>query len=486
MATAVFGVVEEFDCELQPIGHTPAQEHHARLVAEGAHVVSVAVGALDTRVVGRVPVVAGRLVARSVPHHQYVQRTDGPMVAGQPQQRRWMCAAAEAMKTTRGGLGRFDVGADDGVRGELGDSHDVAAQRRKHPYRAIGQREVPDRHVGQDGRERVWGGTRHAADDTVRCMTAPLAITMGDPSGIGPEIVLRSWVQGELGDGVVVYGDGAILRHGAQLLGLEVDWASFPLVDLGLLTAADHRPGVLDAASGAAARAYVERATIDALASVVSGIVTMPMNKEATQLTDPSFVGHTEFIAGLCGVEKVTMMLTAATPSGSIAVTHVSTHCSLQQAIERVRAERVLDVVHLTSDVLRRFLQSPRIAVCGLNPHAGEHGLFGREDIDHIAPAVEAARAEGIDASGPHPADTVFFQAVHRDRYDAIVCMYHDQGHGPMKLLAFDTGVNVTLGLPIVRTSVDHGTAFDIAWQGIAFTDSVVHAVAYARKLVSA
>ncbi|MFM2079006.1 MAG: 4-hydroxythreonine-4-phosphate dehydrogenase PdxA [Actinomycetota bacterium] len=312
-----------------------------------------------------------------------------------------------------------------------------------------------------------------------------LAITMGDPSGIGPEIVLRRWVEHGLGDDVVVYGDGEILRHGAELLGLRIDWDRFRLVDLGLLTADDHRPGRLDAMSGAAARTYVECATQDALSGKVAGIVTMPMNKEATQLTDPSFVGHTEFIAGLCGVEKVTMMLTAATPSGSIAVTHVSTHCSLQEAIHRVRAERVLDVVHLTNDVLRRFIAAPRIAVCGLNPHAGEHGLFGTEDIEHITPAIEGARAEGIDATGPHPADTVFFQAVHRDRYDAIVCMYHDQGHGPMKLLAFDTGVNVTLGLPIVRTSVDHGTAFDIAWQGVAFTDSVGHAVDYARKLVS-
>jgi len=315
--------------------------------------------------------------------------------------------------------------------------------------------------------------------------TAPLAITMGDPSGIGPEIVLRSWTEGSLGGDVVVYGDAAILRHGASLLGLDIDWSQFPLVDLGLLSAEQHRPGVLDEASGAAARRYVERATIDALTGSVSGIVTMPMNKEATQLTDPTFVGHTEFIASLCGVEKVTMMLTAATASGSIAVTHVSTHCSLAEAIARVRSDRVLDVVHLTHDVLARFLPAPRIAVCGLNPHAGEHGLFGREDIDHIAPAIATARNEGLDVSGPHPADTVFFQAVHRDRYDAIVCMYHDQGHGPMKLLAFDSGVNVTLGLPIVRTSVDHGTAFDIAWQGVAFTDSVRHAVAYARKLVS-
>ena len=316
-------------------------------------------------------------------------------------------------------------------------------------------------------------------------MRAPLAITMGDPSGVGPEIVLRRWCEGDLGDDVVVYGDAAVLRNGARLLGLDIDWHSFPLVDLGLLGEHDHRPGQLDAASGAAARAYVERATLDALAGVVAGIVTMPMNKEATQLTDPTFVGHTEFVAQLCDAERVTMMLTAATPTGSIAVTHVSTHCSLAEAIRRVNPQRVLDVIGLTHDALRRFIGRPRIAVCGLNPHAGEHGLFGTEDAEHIAPAIEAARARGIDASGPHPADTVFFQAVPRGRYDGIVCMYHDQGHGPMKLLAFETGVNVTLGLPIVRTSVDHGTAFDIAWTGTAFTGSVQHAVAYARRLVS-
>jgi 4-hydroxythreonine-4-phosphate dehydrogenase len=310
-------------------------------------------------------------------------------------------------------------------------------------------------------------------------MTAPLAITMGDASGVGPEIVLRWAASGAATDDIVVYGDAAILRHGAALLGIEVP-SSLAVVDLGLLAAGDHRPGQLDARSGGAARAYVERATTDALAGTVAGVVTMPMNKEATQLSDPGFVGHTELIAALCGAGRVTMMLT----NGPLAVTHVSTHCSLREAIERVRAERVLDVIHLTHDALSRFLDRPRIAVCGLNPHAGEHGLFGTEDTDHIAPAIATAVAEGIDASGPHPADTVFFQAVHRHRYDAIVCMYHDQGHGPMKLLAFDTGVNVTLGLPIIRTSVDHGTAFDIAWQGTAFTDSLEHALGYARKLV--
>jgi 4-phospho-D-threonate 3-dehydrogenase / 4-phospho-D-erythronate 3-dehydrogenase len=320
----------------------------------------------------------------------------------------------------------------------------------------------------------------------------PMAITMGDPSGVGPEIVLRRAADGALRNGdVVVYGDAAIIRHGAGLLGVDVPIAEIAeiadvrpgvlnVVDLGMMTAADHRPGVLDATSGQAARAYVERATLDALAGEVSGLVTMPMNKEATQLTDPTFVGHTELIAGLCGASSVTMMLT----NGDLAVTHVSTHCSLREAIERVTAQRVLDVVTLTHSTLQRFVPSPRIAVCGLNPHAGEHGLFGTEDLDHVAPAVREAQTRGIDASGPHPADTVFFQAVRRTRYDAIVCMYHDQGHAPMKLLAFETGVNVTLGLPIVRTSVDHGTAFDIAWTGTAFAGSLDHALDYAVRLV--
>ena len=206
----------------------------------------------------------------------------------------------------------------------------------------------------------------------------------------------------------------------------------------------------------------------------------MPMNKEATRLSDPRFVGHTELIAEICGAARTTMMLT----NGDLAVTHVSTHCSLREAIERVTTERVLDVIELTAEALGRFLDRPRIAVCGLNPHAGEHGSFGTEDRELIAPEIAEAARRGIDATGPHPADTVFFQAVHREQYDGIVCMYHDQGHGPMKLLAFENGVNVTLGLPIVRTSVDHGTAFDIAWSGTAFVESIDHALAYARRLV--
>ena len=332
--------------------------------------------------------------------------------------------------------------------------------------------------------------TDRPADDA----RPPLAITMGDASGVGPEIVVRHHVAHGLGD-AVVYGDAAILRHGIDLLGIDpsaVDLAvlaspsqrrpgALNVVDAGLLTAADHRPGELDAASGAAAREYVLAATRAALAGDVAAIVTLPMNKEATQLTDPGFVGHTELIAATCGVSRYSMMLAA----GDLAVTHVSTHVSLREAIARVRTDRVREVIDLTHDTLRRFLDSPRIAVCGLNPHAGEHGLFGHEDAEQIVPAIESARADGIDASGPHPADTVFHQAVHRRRFDAIVCMYHDQGHTPMKLLAFESGVNVTIGLPIARTSVDHGTAFDIAWQGVAFTESLQHAVDWAVKLTT-
>lgn len=327
-------------------------------------------------------------------------------------------------------------------------------------------------------------------------MSAPIAVTMGDASGVGPEIILRRAAAGRLlGADAVVFGDASVLEHGRELLGVDVplrvvaspgDVASGALdvVDLALLGRDDHRPGRVDAASGAAAREYVLAAVDAALRGDVAAVVTMPINKEATQLGDPSFVGHTELLAQRTGASRVTMMLVAEHDLGSLAVTHVSTHCALREAIDRVRRERVLDVIRLTCDAVARTVAAPRIAVCGLNPHAGEHGLFGHEDAEHVAPAIAEARAEGIDATGPHPADTVFFQAVHRFRHDAIVAMYHDQGHGPMKLLAFDRGVNVTLGLPIVRTSVDHGTAFDIAWTGQAFTESLDHAFDYARRLV--
>ena len=331
-----------------------------------------------------------------------------------------------------------------------------------------------------------------------------LAITMGDASGVGPEIVLRRFAAGELGDDVVIYGDAAILAAGARLLRLDVDIRAIGtpaqarpgrlnVIDEKALVAADLTPGRRNPRAGAAARAYVERATKDALAGRVAGIVTLPLNKEATRATTPGFVGHTEFIADLCGARDFAMMLATA----DVAVAHVSGHVPLAEAIRRVTRQRVATVIALAEQALRELSPPPspscrkpqrrgappRIAVCGLNPHAGEHGLFGAEDEDVVAPAIQDVRGQGIDASGPYPADTVFHQAIRENRFDGIVCMYHDQGHAPMKLHAFESAVNVTIGLPIVRTSVDHGTAFDIAWQGKAFTTALGAALNCARRL---
>lgn len=317
-----------------------------------------------------------------------------------------------------------------------------------------------------------------------------IAITMGDSSGVGPEIILKAFANHELPDDFIVIGDASILELCNQQLGYQVklhrtaDIAErqagvLNINDLALLTPDDLRIGQVSQKSGHAALRYVERATQLALAKQVSAIVTLPINKEATRLTAPNFSGHTEFIAELCGTENYTMMLA----SEQLIVTHVSTHISLRQALEQVTTEKVLNIIRLTHNAVARLRPRNKIAVAGLNPHAGENGSFGSEDLTAIKPAVEAARAEGIDAHGPFPPDTIFFQSVKGKAYDAIVCMYHDQGHIPMKLLDFEGGINVTLGLPIIRTSVDHGTAFDIAWQGKAFTRSLKEACQLAAKL---
>jgi 4-hydroxythreonine-4-phosphate dehydrogenase len=209
-------------------------------------------------------------------------------------------------------------------------------------------------------------------------------------------------------------------------------------------------------------------------------MVTLPVNKEAVRLTDGTFTGHTELIAKICGQSDFTMMLA----SEKLTVTHVSTHCSMQDAIDRTTRANVLKIIRLTHDALSRMKPNPQIAVAGLNPHAGEGGAFGRQEIEEIAPAVLDAQSEGIAASGPHPADTVFLKAT-QGKFDAVVCMYHDQGHVPMKLLDFHGGVNVTLGLDVIRTSVDHGTAFDIAYQGIAKVNSFIEAYDMARRMTT-
>lgn len=314
-------------------------------------------------------------------------------------------------------------------------------------------------------------------------------LTMGDPSGIGPELILKAFREGGLAGEFAVVGDLGILRacnealqFGVPLRKMEgrndIKPGCVNVLDLGILSAADVEIGKVSRASGNAALRYVEAATRLALEGTSGAVVTLPMNKEAARLSNPDFSGHTELIAGMCRTERYAMMLA----SERLTVVHVSTHVSLAEAVQRVRAERVFEVIRLAGETLCRFLAAPRIAVAGLNPHAGEHGAFGSEEEKEILPAVQRAKGAGMDVSGPEAPDTVFLKAS-RGGYDAVVCMYHDQGHIPLKLLDFEGGVNVTIGLPIVRTSVDHGTAFDIAWKGIASTRSLIAAVAYAGKL---
>ncbi len=320
----------------------------------------------------------------------------------------------------------------------------------------------------------------------------PIGITMGDSSGVGPEILLLAADAGELAEPFVVYGDLAVLercraeihsRLPLRTCASPEEWKAgcLNVIDFALLKSADVTPGKINAQSGAAARAYVVAAANAALRGEIAAMVTLPMNKEATRHSDPAFTGHTELIGEVCGVDDVTIMLA----SERLIVTHVSTHCSLREAIERCRTPRVFRILELTVQALERIQPGARIAVAGLNPHAGEHGIFGREEIEEIQPAVALAQARGWRVEGPFPPDTVFYMTVRKMRFDAVVCMYHDQGHIPSKLLDFEGGVNIALGLPIIRTSVDHGTAFDIAWQGQASTASLRAAFRFAVRMAA-
>jgi 4-hydroxythreonine-4-phosphate dehydrogenase len=291
---------------------------------------------------------------------------------------------------------------------------------------------------------------------------------------------------------VLAYGDAGALEYYNHQLGYGVPVRAVPsaadsrpgalnVIDHSLLRGSDVTPGELNRQSGLAARAYVVSAARAALAGEIAAMVTLPMNKEATQLSDPGFTGHTELIGEVCGASDVTIMLA----SDQLIVTHVSTHVSLRNAIRAATKERICTILRLTCDAVSRLIPNPRIAVAGLNPHAGEHGIFGDEEIREIRPAVEWAQRQGMPVDGPFPPDTVFYMAVRQKRFDAIVCMYHDQGHIPLKLLDFEGGVNIALGLPIVRTSVDHGTAFDIAGKGVASTVSLLRAMEFAHRLVT-
>jgi 4-hydroxythreonine-4-phosphate dehydrogenase len=330
-------------------------------------------------------------------------------------------------------------------------------------------------------------------------MTRPLlAITLGDPAGIGPEVIVKALTHAEVYEQCrpLVIGDRRILARAAGWVGatrlsfevlVEPDAGQYTpgvvsLVDLHNADPSAIPPGQVSAAAGDAAVDYVFNACDLATAGAVDAVVTAPLNKAAMNLAGHQFAGHTELLAERTGAEKVSMLLTGP----KLRVVHVSTHVSLEEAIRRVKQQRVEEVIDLAQHSCQALgIAEPRIAVAGLNPHASEGGLFGEQEAREILPAVSSARARGLNVSDPQPPDTVFLRAV-KGEFDIVVAMYHDQGHIPMKLLAFDSGVNVSIGLPIIRTSVDHGTAFDIAGTGKASEESMLAAIDVAVKMALA
>jgi 4-hydroxythreonine-4-phosphate dehydrogenase len=321
-----------------------------------------------------------------------------------------------------------------------------------------------------------------------------IAITLGDAAGIGPEIIMKALaVRGvHAFCNPLVIGDAGRLRLAGQRVGSALQVvcregaraATFghgkvECIDLGLIPA-DLPFGKVSPVAGEAAFRYIERAVRIVEAGDAQAICTAPLSKEALHAAGHRYPGPTELLAALTGTPEVSMMLVAP----KLRVIHVTTHIGLLDAIERIDAplvERVIGRAHQT--LSRAGIANPRIGVCGINPHAGENGLFGRgEEASKIEPAVKNARARGWDVRGPLPADTLFFLAARGD-YDIVVAMYHDQGHGPIKVLGLESGVNITVGLPMVRTSVDHGTAFDIAGQGVADERSLIEALRQAADL---
>jgi 4-hydroxythreonine-4-phosphate dehydrogenase len=308
-----------------------------------------------------------------------------------------------------------------------------------------------------------------------------IAITMGDPAGVGPELCLRLLADERVRgfSAPIIYGDLAILNLVAKHLG----WPEpNPIEVQHLHETAPFEPGQVSAACGAAAYRFFTAAIADALAGHIDAIATCPINKESLHAAGIAEPGHTEILAKLTNAERSCMMLTAPEITCSL----VTVHVGYREVPALLTVERILDTIELTAAAMERIRgKKPKLLVCGLNPHAGESGLFGdREEERIIVPAIEAARARGYDVEGPLPPDTAFLPK-YRQAADAYICMYHDQGLIPLKALAFEDAVNVTLGLPIVRTSVDHGTAFDIAWQGKADVSSLRQAVQLAAKLIA-
>lgn len=319
-----------------------------------------------------------------------------------------------------------------------------------------------------------------------------IGITMGDPAGIGPEVVLKAVAEEEVRRACipVIIGDAQLLAHTARTLDLQSGYdivradEPFPEHSEPVIYHLDNisgfiEPGVESAAAGKAAGAYIEAAVELCAAGNIDAVATAPINKRALFLGGYSFPGHTEFFAHLTGAEDYAMAFVA----GNLRIVLLSTHVPLSEAIRLVERDRIVSRVNLTNRELQRWgIEKPRIAVAALNPHGAEGGLFGVEEASEIMPAIDACRRDDINVQGPFSADTVFLRAS-RGEFDGVIACYHDQAMIPVKCLSFGEAVNVTLGLPFIRTSVDHGTAFDIAGKGLAEHSSMVAAIKLAAEL---
>jgi 4-hydroxythreonine-4-phosphate dehydrogenase len=344
---------------------------------------------------------------------------------------------------------------------------------------------------------------RLAEEEPVQDDRPLVALTMGDVAGVGPEVIARAWPDSPLRDLArpVVIGCAEVLSRAVHSCGLDLEVGRvdrpeaaeptdrvIPCLEVPGVDVGDVPLGRVDARAGRAAYEFLIAAIDLALAGRVDAITTMPLNKESLHAGGVPYPGHTEILADRCRVPRHAMMLYlppgGGRSSGGLGVIHVTLHVALRKVFELLTIDRVFETILLAADSMRPLLdgRAPRVAVAGLNPHAGEHGLFGDEEIRIIAPAVARAAAEGVAVEGPIAADTLFARALEGE-FDAVVAMYHDQGHVALKTIGFDRAVNITLGLPIVRTSVAHGTAFDIAGMGIVRTDSLIAAVRVAAQL---
>ncbi len=308
-----------------------------------------------------------------------------------------------------------------------------------------------------------------------------IGITMGDPNGISPEIVVKAVNAAEVSDvcSPVIYGSRQVLESAANLTNLKLNCRIFDPFEFGT---GDLRPCRVDRKAGEASLAYIREAVKAAVSGEVDAIVTAPISKESTHLAGSKFPGHTEMLKELTGANDAVMMF----EGGNFRVVLVTIHTALREVPKLITKESVLSVINITHRTLvdQFKIKDPKLVVCGLNPHAGESGAFGDEEIVHIAPAVAEARKLGVGVTGPLPADTLFYYA-NQGKWDAVVAMYHDQGLIPFKMVSFNVGVNMTLGLPIIRTSPDHGTAFNIAWKGVADPSSMIAAVKLASRLAA-